>query len=91
MMTTDPAGVAPVARIAFEHGDRILSMGYALETIANLLGCDGAEHLLSSTDRHGLTHCVRALAGYALGAGQALCEAAEMAGALQRPAARTTE
>lgn len=69
--------------LAIEHGDRLESAGYALETLANLLGCDGSEHHLTRQDVNGLTHAVRALAGYARAAGSELYEAAELAGALE--------
>jgi hypothetical protein len=38
------------ARIADRQGDRILTASYALNTIADLLGCDGLEHHLSDKD-----------------------------------------
>lgn len=69
--------------LAIEHGDRLQSTGYALETLANLLGCDGSEHHLTRQDINGLTHAVRALAGYAFAAGLEIYEAAELAGALE--------
>nr|WP_286948729.1 hypothetical protein [Pseudomonas sp. UBA6718] len=69
--------------LAIEHGDRLQSTGYALETLANLLGCDGSEHHLTQQDINGLTHAVRALAGYAFAAGSEIYEAAELAGALE--------
>lgn len=64
-------------RLATDHGDRLISVGYAMETIANLLGCDGQEHDLSKDDINGLTHAARALAGYVRESGSALYEAAE--------------
>ena len=69
--------------LAIEHGDRLQSAAYALETLANLLGCDGSEHHLTRQDINGLTHAVRALAGYASAAGAELYVAAELAGALE--------
>lgn len=70
--------------LAIEHGDRLQSAGYGLETLANLLGCDGSEHLLNSHDINGLTHAVRALAGYVFAAGSELYEAAEQADSLEK-------
>lgn len=70
-------------RLAIEHGDLLSSAGRALETVANLLGVDGAEHHLGSADINGLTHAVRAIAGYVEAAGLSIYEAAEMAGALE--------
>lgn len=70
--------------LAADHGNRLMGTGYALETLANLLGGDGSEHLLSDTDKAGLRHAVAALAGYVLMAGAELYEAAEMAGALEQ-------
>ncbi len=69
--------------LAIEHGDRLQSTGYALETLANLLGVDGSEHHLTPSDINGLAHAVRALAGYVFAAGAGLYEAAELAGALE--------
>ncbi len=69
--------------LAIEQGDRLQSTGYALETLANLLGGDGSEHHLTQQDINGLTHAVRALAGYVFGAGLEIYEAAELAGALE--------
>jgi hypothetical protein len=66
-----------LARLAIDHGDRLMSASYALETIANLLGCDGFEHHLGKDDINGLNHAIRALAGYSWAAGSALYEAAE--------------
>lgn len=61
------------------HGDRLHSLGYALETIGNLLGADGAEHHLSQQEIDGLAHAVRALGGYALAAGADVYEVAQLA------------
>jgi len=72
-----------LTRLAIDHGDRLQSTGYALETLANLLGADGSEHHLSYADINGLTHAVRALAGYASAAGLELYEAGELAGGLE--------
>lgn len=72
--------------LAIEHGDRLQSTGYALETLANLLGCDGSEHHLSRQDINGLTHAVRALGGYALAAGAELYEAVQLALATEQNA-----
>lgn len=49
------------ARIADLQGDRLLTAGYALSTIADLLGCDGLEHHLSNKDLNGLHHAVKAI------------------------------
>ncbi|MNF77243.1 hypothetical protein D3C84_593840 [compost metagenome] len=50
-----------VARIADHQGDRILTASYALNTIADLLGCDGLEHHLSDQDLKGLHHAVKTI------------------------------
>ncbi|MCY1419098.1 hypothetical protein D9M71_346770 [compost metagenome] len=50
-----------VARIADHQGDRILIASYALNTIADLLGCDGLEHHLSDQDLKGLHHAVKTI------------------------------
>lgn len=70
--------------LAIEHGDRLCSTAYALKTLADLIGCDGSEHHLSEQDINGLTHAVRALAGYVGAAALELYEAAEMAGGLEQ-------
>jgi hypothetical protein len=49
------------ARIADRQGDRILTASYALNTIADLLGCDGLEHHLSDKDLKGLHHAVKTI------------------------------
>ncbi|MFC5697970.1 hypothetical protein ACFPU0_20725 [Pseudomonas sp. GCM10022186] len=49
------------ARIADLQGDRLLTAGYALSTIADLLGCDGLEHHLSDRDLKGLHHAVKTI------------------------------
>ncbi|MFZ6047435.1 hypothetical protein ACFW0H_15120 [Pseudomonas sp. CR3202] len=49
------------ARIADHQGDRIMTAGYALGTIADLLGCDGLEHHLSDRDLKGLHHAIKAI------------------------------
>lgn len=75
-------------RAAIKHGDMLGSLGFALETLANLLGADGSEHHLDASDRAGLLHAVRALGGYAHEAGMELYEAAELSGALEQGGAR---
>lgn len=69
-----------LTQLALDHGDRLQSTGYALTTLADLLGADGSEHHLTKSDINGLTHAVRALGGYAFAAGMELYEAAELAG-----------
>ncbi|MCQ4280468.1 hypothetical protein NA643_15345 [Pseudomonas stutzeri] len=64
--------------LATELGNRLQSAAYGLETLGNLLGADGSEHLLSDADMSGLAHAVCALAGYVQAAGLELFEAAEM-------------
>lgn len=75
-------------RAAIKHGDLLGSLGFALETIANLLGADGSEHHLNASDRTGLVHAVRVMSGYAHAAGLELYEAAELSGALEQGGAR---
>lgn len=75
-------------RAAIKHGDLLGSLGFALETLANLLGADSSEHHLSDSDRAGLVHAVRALSGYAHAAGLELYEAGELSGALEQGGAR---
>lgn len=59
------------------HSDLLVSLGYALETVGNLLGADGEEHNLSQADYIGLAHATRAMAGYAMSAGIDLLHAAD--------------
>ncbi|WP_312842433.1 hypothetical protein [Stutzerimonas nitrititolerans] len=70
-----------LAKLAMKHGDQMMSAGNALETLADLLGCDGLEHHLSDDDLNGLRHAVRALGGYALLAGSQLYSEANLGGA----------
>lgn len=58
-----------------DHGDRLQSLGLALETLANLLGADGSEHHLDPKDIDGLAHAARIMGGYAFAAGGELYEA----------------
>ncbi|WP_330115008.1 hypothetical protein SA496_02425 [Pseudomonas sp. JS3066] len=50
-----------VAHIADLQGDRLLTASYALNTIADLLGCDGLEHHLSDKDLKGLHHAIKSI------------------------------
>lgn len=68
-------------QLAMTHGDQMMSAGYALETLADLLGGDGSEHHLSAQDLNGLRHAVRAIGCYALAAGAELHQAASQGGA----------
>lgn len=61
--------------LAFRSGDRLASVGMALDTIANLLGADGSEHHLTPSDRNGLIHAVRAFADQVRRSGYDLAEA----------------
>jgi hypothetical protein len=64
---------------ADNHADGLISAGYALRTLANLLGADGSEHRLSNEERQGVMHAVYALGGYVLDAGFSLGVAGESA------------
>ncbi|MBT8764794.1 hypothetical protein [Metapseudomonas boanensis] len=72
--------MSKLARIAGQHGNRMVVAGCALNTIADLLGCDGVEHHLSAQQVNGLHHAVKALAGLIQIAGFELCEHAEQEG-----------
>lgn len=72
-----------VLKAAIDHGDLLGSAGYALETLADLLGCDGSEHDLTGDEYSGLLHAVRTIGGYIKAAGLDLYESAELAGALE--------
>lgn len=71
-----------LAPMADRHGDRLICAGYALNTIADLLGCDGAEHHLNTDHLNGLHNAVKALAAFIETAGFDLSEAAEREAAL---------
>ncbi|MCY1302642.1 hypothetical protein D9M70_523090 [compost metagenome] len=66
-----------LARIADRNGDRILVASYALSTIADLLGCDGLEHSLSTSNLNGLHHAVKAISELMKCSATELCNAAE--------------
>lgn len=72
--------MSELARIADQHGNRMVVAGCALNTIADLLGCDGVEHHLSAEHVNGLHHAVKALASLVQAAGFELCEHAEQEG-----------
>lgn len=60
-------------------GGNLTGAGFALETIANLLGADGSEHFLNKDHINGLVHAVLTISVYVKDAGYSLCEAAEIA------------
>lgn len=60
-------------------GGNLTGAGFALETIANLLGADGCEHFLNKDHINGLVHAVLTISVYVKDAGYDLCEAAEIA------------
>ncbi len=70
-------------RAAYQHGSTLTQAGIALETIGNLLGCDGAEHHLKKGDLNGLHHAVAVIGTLLKDAGYELCEQAEESGALK--------
>lgn len=43
------------------HANQAATVGLALTTIADLLGCDGCEHNLSEEHLQGLAHAVQAI------------------------------
>lgn len=71
---------ATLARIAYDHGDSLMSVGFALETITDLLGCDGSEHNLTTEHLNGLANAVRVIGVYIAAAGLELCEHSEALG-----------
>lgn len=66
-----------LTHLAMSRGDRLICTGYALNTIADLLGCDGCDHGLTDKQLNGLHHAIKALAGFVETAGFDLAEAAE--------------
>lgn len=69
-----------LARISYEHGDSLMAVGYALEAITDLLGCDGSEHNLTTAHLNGLANAVRVIGVYIAAAGIELCEHSEALG-----------
>lgn len=67
------------AQAAYQHGSTLTQAGMALETIGNLLGCDGCEHHLNGDDRNGLHHAVAVIGALLKEAGYELCTQAEEA------------
>ncbi|MGA4816350.1 hypothetical protein ACPA9J_20250 [Pseudomonas aeruginosa] len=55
-------------------GGNLTGAGFALETIANLLGADGCEHFLNKDHINGLVHAVLTISVYVKDAGYDLCE-----------------
>ncbi len=49
-------------RFGYEAGNRLVSVGLGLNTIADLLGADDSEHHLQPAHLNGLAHTVAALA-----------------------------
>ncbi len=66
-----------LARLAYDHGDSLMSAGYALEAITDLLGCDGADHNLTPAHLNGLANAVRVIGAHIAAAGIELCEHSE--------------
>lgn len=66
-----------LARIATDHGNRLIGASLALITIADLLGVDSAEHHLSSDHIEGLQHAAKVIAEVVKNSGYDLCEQAE--------------
>lgn len=65
-------------RLAWDHGDLLVSAGKGLEAIGNLMGGDASEHMVNESDMEGLAHAVKAISGYVTSAGFELsCEAVE--------------
>ncbi|MFN9528576.1 MAG: hypothetical protein ACK561_17910 [Pseudomonadaceae bacterium] len=68
-----------LTQAAYQHGSTLTQAGIALETIGNLLGCDGGEHYLNRDDRNGLHHTVAVIGALLKDAGYKLCAQAEEA------------
>lgn len=66
-----------LTQAAYQHGSTLTQAGIALETIGNLLGCDGSEHHLNRDDRNGLHHAVAVIGALLKDAGYKLCGQAE--------------
>lgn len=61
--------------LAYRSGNRLVGAGIAIGTLADLLGADGSDHYLTSSDINGLLHAVSALADMVKRDGYDLCEA----------------
>ncbi|HBP6139237.1 TPA: hypothetical protein NOE56_002176 [Pseudomonas aeruginosa] len=68
-----------LATLSDSIGGNLTGAGFALETIANLLGADGSEHFLNKDHINGLVHAVLTISVYVKDAGYDLCEASEIA------------
>ncbi|AVK08329.1 hypothetical protein ISF08_11190 [Pseudomonas aeruginosa] len=68
-----------LVKLSDSIGGNLTGAGFALETIANLLGADGCEHFLNKDHINGLVHAVLTISVYVKDAGYDLCEAAEIA------------
>ncbi|WP_120993154.1 hypothetical protein [Stutzerimonas urumqiensis] len=79
-MSADAQQVQSLMSAAWERGNHLMSAGYGLMVIGDLLGADGSEHSLGPGDLSGLQHAVVALGAMVLDAGQSLTERAELAG-----------
>lgn len=69
--------MSALARIATDHGNRLIGASFALTTIADLLGSDAKEHHLDSDHINGLQHAAKVIADVVKNAGYDLCEHAE--------------
>lgn len=65
--------------LAYASGNTLVSAGYALETIGNLLGADGSEYNLTPTLENGLQHAVLAIGVMVREYGLGLVEKADSA------------
>lgn len=69
--------LADIAETNMDHGSRLMTASYALETLGDLLGCDGADHGFGERTLMGLAHAVQAVGFVVRDIGGALVEHAE--------------
>ncbi len=65
--------------LAINYGDALQRASIALESIADLVGADGSDHALSSSELNGLKQAVYVIGSYLGEAGVALWQAGEEA------------
>lgn len=69
--------MSELQKIAWDRGNDLCSVGFALEAIADLLGADGSEHGITASLENGLHHAIRAMGAFASVIGGELCEASD--------------
>ncbi len=63
-----------INKLVFDRDCDLYAIGFALQSIGELLGADGSEHNLSTKQANGLNHAVDALGSFVLSIAGELCE-----------------